>query len=76
MTGPEVAGLYGKPGFVRRDGPAEIWRYDGEDCLLDVFLYRERDIFRVAHYELRGDAPGRRCAAPPTPVAFRGALPR
>jgi hypothetical protein len=44
----------GQAGFVRRDGPAEVWRYRGADCLLDVFVYRESDgAQRVAHVDAR-----------------------
>lgn len=44
----------GQAGFVRRDGPAEVWRYRGRDCLLDVFVYRETDgAQRVAHIDAR-----------------------
>ena len=44
----------GQAGFVRRDGPAEVWRYRGRECLLDVFVYRETDgAQRVAHVDAR-----------------------
>jgi hypothetical protein len=44
----------GQAGFVRRDGPAEVWRYRGRDCLLDVFVYRESDgAQRVTHVDAR-----------------------
>ncbi|MGE4563100.1 MAG: hypothetical protein AAEC10_09200, partial [Rhodospirillales bacterium] len=33
--------LLGKPGFMRRDGPAEIWQYKTLACTLDVFLYKD-----------------------------------
>ena len=29
----------GAPEFVRRDGPAQIWQYRAENCVLDLFLY-------------------------------------
>lgn len=45
--------MLGPASFVRRDGPAEIWRYAAEDCYLDVFLYRERDGFQVSYLEAR-----------------------
>jgi hypothetical protein len=44
----------GLPGFVRRDGSAEIWQYLAEACILDVFLYRDKDILTVNYAELRG----------------------
>lgn len=44
----------GQAGFVRRDGPAEVWRYRGAACLLDVFVYRETDgAQRVTHIDAR-----------------------
>ena len=48
-----VLELLGPAGFVRRDGPVQIWRYTGNECFLDVFLFREGDAFRVNHVEAR-----------------------
>lgn len=50
----ELAGRLGSPGFVRRDGSAEIWQYLAEACILDVFLYRNKDVLAVDYVELRG----------------------
>ena len=44
----------GSPGFVRSDGKSEIWQYPAEACILDVFLYREGEAFKVDYVELRG----------------------
>jgi hypothetical protein len=30
---------FGQPAFVRKDGAAEIWRYDGQTCKAFFFLY-------------------------------------
>lgn len=30
----------GKPDFVRKDRPAEIWQYRGSLCTLDIFLFQ------------------------------------
>ncbi len=49
-----VAKRLGSPGFVRRDGPAEIWQYPAEACVLDIFLYRTGETLAVAYVELRG----------------------
>lgn len=49
-----LAERLGSPGFVRRDGPAEVWQYAAEACILDVFLYREGDAFKVSYVALRG----------------------
>jgi hypothetical protein len=53
-----VIELLGPAGFVRRDGPVQIWRYTGDDCFLDLFLYREGDAFRVNHVEARAKNAG------------------
>ena len=34
---------YGQPDFVRDEDDSQLWRYDGSDCALFVFLYRESD---------------------------------
>ena len=49
--------LLGKPGFVRRDDPARMWRYRHAGCVLDLFLYAETGApvpsARVRHVEAR-----------------------
>ena len=50
----KLADRIGSPGFVRRDGSAEIWQYLAEACILDVFLYRDKDVLAVDYVELRG----------------------
>ena len=49
-----LADRLGSPGFVRRDRSAEIWQYLAEACILDVFLYRDKDVLAVDYVELRG----------------------
>jgi hypothetical protein len=50
----EVRSELGAPAFRRTDGPAQVWQYRGNACLLDVFLYKEGSGgFRVKHAELR-----------------------
>jgi hypothetical protein len=52
-----VSERYGAAGFVRRDGPAEVWRYRARECFLELFLYRETDgSQRVAHVDARNFA--------------------
>jgi hypothetical protein len=46
--------LLGAPAFARTDGPAEMWRYDADECFLTVFFYREDSGLRVNHVEARG----------------------
>jgi hypothetical protein len=53
-----VLELLGPAGFVRRDGPVQIWRYTGDECFLDLFLFREADSFRVNHVEARSKTAG------------------
>ncbi len=54
----EVTALLGRPDFSRSDGPAEVWQYRGERCVLDVFLYKN-DLGRlVEHAELRRRGTG------------------
>jgi hypothetical protein len=54
MTRDALGARLGQAGFVRRDGPAEVLRFRGNVCLLDVFVYREADnTQRVAHVDAR-----------------------
>lgn len=45
--------VLGRPSFIRRDPPAEIWQYRVRACTLDLFLYDETDRKAVAHYAVR-----------------------
>ena len=45
--------LLGRPLLIRREPPAEIWQYHGEDCIFDVFLYEEAGAHRVTYLEAR-----------------------
>jgi hypothetical protein len=52
MVGLE--GLFGTPGFVRRDPPAELWQYHTNSCVLDLFLYENTGGgYQVTHTEFR-----------------------
>lgn len=53
MDEEEVTAVLGPPAFARRDKPARMWQYGNRACLLDVFLYRQKDAFRVTHVEVR-----------------------
>jgi hypothetical protein len=61
----DITGLLGKPSFQRKDGDAEIWQYYGpaSACVLDLFLYPDAAINRVAHAELRSRNAGRAAAS-------------
>jgi hypothetical protein len=47
---------YGPPDFVRQEIESQLWRYDGEDCALFLFLYLESESFVLRHAET--DPPG------------------
>ena len=55
LSARELAAALGDPTLLSRDGPAQIWQYAGQGCVLQVFLYQERDSFRVRYAELRID---------------------
>lgn len=54
MTASDLEKAMGVPGFRRRDDPAEIWQYRGTTCVLDIFLYREKDGIKVSYVDVRG----------------------
>jgi hypothetical protein len=49
----ELRRWLGEPNLRRPEGPAEIWLYAGQDCALDLILYREGSGLRVAHAAAR-----------------------
>ncbi len=56
LTGLEasaVRSLFGTPGLVRKDSPAEVWQYRSPSCVLDIYLYPDGDKLTVAHAEAR-----------------------
>jgi hypothetical protein len=65
MSAADVTGLLGTPSFQRRDASAEIWQYYGPSsaCVLDLFVYPEQGVQRVAHAELRSRTAGRAAAS-------------
>ncbi len=54
LSSMAIQQMLGKPDFKRRDSPAEIWQYRESGCLLDVFLYLNKDNYQVSHVEVRG----------------------
>jgi hypothetical protein len=42
---------FGTPAFVRKDGSAEIWRYDSTSCKAFFFLYPYGNAMLVRHVE-------------------------
>jgi len=57
LTTVQITSALGRPGFTRRDAPAEIWQYRGRACTLDLFLYDDDGRQVVAHYAMRGVQP-------------------
>jgi hypothetical protein len=53
MEAPALQTLFGTPGLVRKDDPAEVWQYRNQDCVLDIYLYPDHDRLTVAHAEAR-----------------------
>jgi hypothetical protein len=54
--GPALERLFGPPRLVRRDAPAELWQYEARDCVVDLFLYQEKDGLRLLYLEARTGA--------------------
>ncbi len=57
-----LSALLGEPTLVRREAEVEIWQYQAEGCVLDVFFYPDGSTRRVLHLEARdrvaaGDHP-------------------
>lgn len=66
MTRERVSHLFGEPVFVRRDPPAEFWRYRSRNCLLELYFYERGGRMQVRHVDLRspvngGVTPGPEC---------------
>jgi hypothetical protein len=54
-----IAEWLGRPSFVRRDPPAEFWRYRDAACDLELFFYEIAGANRLDHFEMRlGDKAG------------------
>jgi hypothetical protein len=47
----DLRSLYGQPAFVRHDGTAQIWRFDGPACKAFFFLYSRDGNTAVWHVE-------------------------
>jgi hypothetical protein len=58
LSAPLLHAALGVPSFRRRDRSSEIWQYYGDGCVLDLFLYEEVGLKRVAHYAVRSRVPG------------------
>ena len=51
---PDALGAeLGRPALVRTEGPARVWQYRGQACVLDLVLYPGTDGPTVRHLEAR-----------------------
>lgn len=64
LTRERVDALLGAPALIRREPPAEIRQYRGDDCVFDIFLYEEQGEHRVTYVEARDAEAGRVEARP------------
>jgi len=56
MNAGQVVAMLGEPGFKREENPAQVWRYNGKSCVLELFLYRLDTDFQVRYIETRDAA--------------------
>ncbi len=56
----ELKAQYGQPAFVRHDGTAQIWRFDGDACKAFFFLYSRDGNTAVWHVETAPPRPEHR----------------
>lgn len=52
----QVAKLLGSPSLLMEEPPAEVWLYEGNLCVLHLFLYEsaENPDYAVRYFEVRG----------------------
>ncbi len=51
ISDAQVKAAFGTPAFVRKDGSAQIWRYDGAGCRAFFFLYASGNALSVSRVE-------------------------
>ncbi|NNG04617.1 MAG: hypothetical protein HKM95_11020 [Inquilinus sp.] len=54
----QISAVLGEPELQRQEPPAEVWQYRTEDCVFDLYLYREESDSRAVHYEARSRSNG------------------
>lgn len=52
-TPDQIISALGEPALRRREGGAEIWLYQADDCRLDLVFYPEASQLRLAHAAAR-----------------------
>ena len=55
LSSAQVVAMLGEPGFRREENPAQIWRYRGDTCVLELMLYRLDTDLKVRHVEARDE---------------------
>ena len=55
MNANEVVATLGEPEFKREENPAQIWRYRGRNCVLELMLYKLDREYQVRHVETRDE---------------------
>lgn len=69
LSGPETESLLGRPESEEKRGPAKVWRYAAEDCVLNLVLYVDLKTvtYRVLRVKIEteppSDAPSGRCVS-------------
>ena len=57
QKGDQILKWFGAPGFQRKEGPSQLWRYSSKNCVLELFLFRKGEPgateHTVSHYEMR-----------------------
>lgn len=55
LTYEDTENAVGKPNDIREEPPATVWRYQTEDCLVDVFFYMDLATkqFRAVAYDVK-----------------------
>ncbi len=51
LTDADLRVQFGAPAFARKEGTAQLWRYDGATCKAFFFLYPANDALNVRHVE-------------------------
>jgi hypothetical protein len=71
-----IEALLGQPSFRREDSPAQVWQYDNDECILDVFLYTDGPAspHRAVYYEMRAKDNGEPADGVATRRCFRSLL--
>jgi hypothetical protein len=57
MDAVALRAAFGTPTFIRKDGEAEMWRYDGVSCKAFFFLYANAGVSTVSHVETMPRGP-------------------